>query len=375
MIEGATSSSTSGVKDQGGRRATRRASSGLLRLAVYTAAALPIFVSWVGVDWSLQVTHYRLRNVEATVPAMIHGEAEQPWVRRTLVPSTALLIRSAVPDSVADWLVAKLDTGALRRAAREFRVPRRHFLESLIGIALSYVALVGFPLAFRVLAKSLYEFSLERTLDLLALVALCMLPAFFGGFGAHTLYDFPALTLFTLGLTFLWRRQWVLFYAVYALALWNKETTFLLSVPFFAHLRCRMSAPALALHLSGQLVLFGATLTFLLNHFGQNPGSAIEFHLADNLRAIFTTLEPRGVGTWGVLALALFGIRGKCPFLRDCAWVLAPFLGLYLVGGIYGEIRVLYETFPIVLLLGLESLALAVRRPLTQARLPGRSSA
>ena len=33
----------------------------------------------------------------------------------------------------------------------------------------------------------------------------------------------------------------------------------------------------------------------------------------------------------GVLALALFGIRGKCPFLRDCTWVLAPFLGLYLV--------------------------------------------
>ena len=102
----------------------------------------------------------------------------------------------------------------------------------------------------------------------------------------------------------------------------------------------------------------------------QNPGSAIEFHLADNLRAIFSTLEPRGVGTWGVLALALFGIRGKCPFLRDCTWVLAPFLGLYLVGGIYGEIRVLYETFPIVLLLCLESLAMAVRRPLTHAVLP-----
>ena len=69
-------------------------------------------------------THYRLRNVEATIPAMIHGEAEQPWVRRTLVPSTALLIRSAVADSVADWLVARLDTGALRRAAREFLVQR-----------------------------------------------------------------------------------------------------------------------------------------------------------------------------------------------------------------------------------------------------------
>ena len=68
-------------------------------------------------------------------------------------------------------------------------------------------------------------------------------------------------------------------------------------------------------------------------------------------------------------------IRGKCPFLRDCSWVLAPFLGLYLVGGIYGETRVFYETFPIVLLLGLESLALAVRRPLAHAPLPGRSSA
>ena len=76
-----------------------------------------------------------------------------------------------------------------------------------------------------------------------------------------------------------------------------------------------------------------------------------------------------------MLALALFGIRGKCPFLRDCAWVLAPFLGLYLVGGIYGEIRVLYEIFPIVLLLFLESLAMAVRRPLTHARLPRPSSA
>ena len=127
--------------------------------------------------------------------------------------------------------------------------------------------------------------------------------------------------------------------------------------------------------LSGQLVLFGATRAFLLSHFGTNPGPAIEFHLADNFRAIFLTLEPRGVGTWGVLAPALFSIRGKCPFLRDCSWVLAPFLGLYLVGGIYGETRVFYETFPIVLLLGLESLALAVRRPLAHARLPGRSSA
>ena len=127
--------------------------------------------------------------------------------------------------------------------------------------------------------------------------------------------------------------------------------------------------------LSGQLVLFGATRAFLLSRFGTNPGPAIEFHLADNFRAIFLTLEPRGVGTWGVLALALFSIRGKCPFLRDCSWVLASFLGLYLVGGIYGETRVFYETFPIVLLLGLESLALAVRRPLAHARLPGRSSA
>ena len=77
----------------------------------------------------------------------------------------------------------------------------------------------------------------------------------------------------------------------------------------------------------------------------------------------------------GSAGASLFGIRGKCPFLRDCSWVLAPFLGLYLVGGIYGETRVFYETFPIVPLLGLESLTLAVRRPLTHARLPGRYSA
>ena len=127
--------------------------------------------------------------------------------------------------------------------------------------------------------------------------------------------------------------------------------------------------------LSGQLVLFGATWAFLLSHFGTNPGPAIEFHLADNFRAIFLTLEPRGVGTSGVLAPALSVSVESALFLRDCSWVLAPFLGLYLVGGIYGETRVFYETFPIVLLLGLESLALAVRRPLAHARLPGRSSA
>jgi predicted benzoate:H+ symporter BenE len=89
--------------------------------------------------------------------------------------------------------------------------------------------------------------------------------------------------------------------------------------------------------------------------FINNPGTVSEFHLVENSYKILLQiwLHPILTGlNWIALAFFVFYHWTEKPdFLKYCLWIYLPLFLLYLLFGNYGELRVFYEVFPIIVLL------------------------
>jgi len=210
--------------------------------------------------------------------------------------------------------------------------------------------------------------------DLFPLVLILMLPAFMGY--SVFIYDYPVLLLFAAALLFIAQKRWRPYYAVYVLALLNKETAALLPVVFAVTQYDSMSRRNLARHVAAQIAIAVLVLGGLWWVFHDNPGAVTEFHLRRNLAwladprnyAVFielgpSPLAPRGLPVWVpvglnlpfialVGALVAAGWRFAPALLRrSLPAILLPILPLQLLFGFVDETRVWYEALPVVVAL------------------------
>jgi len=93
--------------------------------------------------------------------------------------------------------------------------------------------------------------------------------------------DIPSILFFTLGLILLYKKKWIIYYPLFVIATFNRETTiFLTSIYFFAYVG-KDKLKSISFHCLCQVVIWFAIKYFLYQLFIDNPGLAIGLHNVD----------------------------------------------------------------------------------------------
>jgi hypothetical protein len=248
---------------------------------------------------------------------------------------------------------------------------RDGLLEYAVALALMYASLVAFVFAIRAMALAFYR-TTSTGANLAALLAVVGLPPFFRYYSY--LYDFPALLLFTLGLTLMAQRRWRAYLLVFVLGAINKETIVLLTLIFAIHFGPWGVAPRLQrrefLKLGAlQFALFVAVKLALDLAFRDNAGRFVEFHVDHNLAWLRRSLVTYGavpVAAGIALALLVFARWREKPILLRRGLVILPLLlALTAFLGFIDELRDYYEAYPIAVQLAFANVAALAGIPAT----------
>ena len=343
------------------RRVTQSAIYPWLRGLVYVLASLFIFGMWAtdSREFVSLNGYYR-----ATLLDMVEGTAYRPFAYRCLVPAIVRSALAILPASGHAWLVEGVGRlGPVQRGLVYLSWDQADLAVFLFSLGVMYAFLLGFVYALRQLVRDLFE-GPDWFRDVAALAALAVLPVFFKR-GTHLIYDPATLCLFTLGLVLLYGGSWRWYYVVFAVGVLNKETMILLTVLMVIWGWRRMRRRDLGWHLLLQVTIF-AVLKLCVNWlYRDNLGGLFEPHLYENLRLY---MRPYWFGAvWDCLAIVLligWHWDEKPRFLRSALTLLILLVPLYLVAGGYGEIRAFYELFPVLFLLGWQSVCEILGWPL-----------
>jgi hypothetical protein len=169
-------------------------------------------------------------------------------------------------------------------------------------------------------------------------------------------YDIPGVLFFTLGLILIRNRNWWLFYPVFALATFNRETSiFLVAAAAFA-LYDKLSARRLALLVGSQLVIWCVIKAGLWSLYRDNPSHGVGLFVFQFKVNVATIREVplkslAALSTWGLLwvAGAIWYRRIRDEFLRRNLWVVPLFVLAMFVFGFIVESRIYGEILPIVI--------------------------
>jgi hypothetical protein len=176
----------------------------------------------------------------------------------------------------------------------------------------------------------------------------------------HYCYDLPSIAFFTLCLGALVRRSWLVFYPVFILATFNRETTAFL-VPIFLLVSLgRDRWPGVIGHAAAQTALWVTIKWFLWTQYGGNtdPAYASGFDLykdsvAQNLRLLDADLSVwlSLASNWGFLWIPAFTQwrRIHHPFIARALWVVPLYVCAMFFVGELEELRIYGEMIPLVL--------------------------
>ncbi len=329
---------------------------------VYSTALALLYVAFALFGTSIWWTSKQFNSYSrAKFVDLIEGTADAPFVFRRLVPDILHIFRSVFPESWRETVLNTLpELNEFSQAAL--------LTDTSYGVELGVFAFLSF-LSFLLFLYSLRKLLLlnfitsKITADLTPCFISLFLPIFYLE-GSHFPYDLPALGLFTAALATLQAGQYILYTFFFALAVWNKETALLLGVVAFTHLYDKQKATKTTFFLILQLAIF-LLIRDIISFLWRAPSQShlgMETHLEENLFHIWRGDYLLQIGTLlavSIASLLLFSNwRLKPVFLRR-AFIISPLIALlYLYGGVWGEIRVFYEAFPIVALLIFQSACL-----------------
>lgn len=178
---------------------------------------------------------------------------------------------------------------------------------------------------------------------------------------ANYWFDTPAILFFTLGLTFIYQKKWMLYYALFTVATLNRETTCFLTVVYLCTALGREKISTIAGHCTAQFVIWMAIKTVLGRIYLENPGpNGFEWfdgdstipHYVDNLKVLANPMNLAGflsfMGFLWVPVLFYYKKIGN-EFVQRCLWIIPPyFVGMFFVANIY-ELRIFSDLIPVVL--------------------------
>jgi hypothetical protein len=284
-----------------------------------------------------------------------------------ITPIKESIIRDAKP--LIATKLTHLDQPAYKKA-----MVLRYVYRSVLYVGLNIVLMFLIMLALRQLMKA-FDFFPKILTDLLPLALALIMPVFYDD--AVFVYDFAHLLLFTLGLYYLYRRNWQIYLAVFTLGILNKETMVMQMVIFFFYYLTILPRRLFAKLLAGQALIYIVIKSGLYLAFMNNPGVFVEDHLIRNLDHLANPANyfrfelplkgmlmpfminipwPRGLNIvmFGLLAFFIvYGWKSKPLFLRKAAIYFPISFILAMLWGYINELRAYYDFLPIVFILSM----------------------
>jgi len=315
---------------------------------------------------SLWLLHGRAFNTfePAGIERLSEGGATRPYSARVLVPWA---VRAAVGpwpvETRSAWVDREIsESPELERWLAYFQVSRRHVFELLAAVLLDALALAGFLWAVHRLVAAFFRTTFWVA-ALAPAVAVLFLPLFFGR-GTHFVYDLPALCFAAWALLALRLGRTGLFTVVLALGTLNKETMALALLVYLLPSFRRALGPRWRRQLAVQALAVAAARGLAVALSSPAAGEAVtntwvRAYFVENLVAFVR--DPFLLSYTKTAALLFFcllifaDLRRKPLLLREATPVALPFLALYVWGSQWGEIRVLYELYPLFFLMGYQS--------------------
>jgi len=287
---------------------------------------------------------------------MIYGKASKPFVYRVLLPVTVRVLSAPVPQTLRNTISNIIeDNISLNKLFKKLKWEKELAVEYSFAMLIMFLSLWGFSIAVRYLFILFYNTS-SWFADSVSVLALLGLPTMFQY--TSFIYDFPLLLLYTLGLIFLYKQEWIKFFIIFLVGCINKETTILLTLIFFIYYKSGVRKELFNKLLIAQLSIFILVKSLLYFVFKNNPGTFIESHLIDhNLRLLTGYDLTLAAAVLGLILLVFYKWNEKPNFLKTSLWMFIPLVILTLFLGYLDELRDYYEVYPIVIIFIAHSIA------------------
>ncbi len=287
---------------------------------------------------------------------MIYGKASKPFVYRVLLPATVRVLSAPVHQTLRNNISNKIeDSIPLNKLFKKLKWEKELAVEYSFAMLIMFLSLWGFSIAVRYLFILFYNTS-SWFADSVSVLALLGLPTMFQY--TSFIYDFPLLLLYTLGLIFLYKQDWIKFLIIFLIGCINKETTILLTFVFYIFYKTSLKKELFNKLLITQIAIFILVKSLLYFVFKNNPGTFIEFHLIDhNLRLLTGYDLTLAVTVLGLILLVFYKWNEKPNFLKTSLWMFIPLVILTLFLGYLDELRDYYEVYPAVIIFIAHSIA------------------
>lgn len=289
----------------------------------------------------------------AKVSRILTGTADRPYAFRVLLPVIANGLAPLLDPHLALAIGTKSEVLLGDRFFTSRMSGATYPSQAALILGTMYLSLVGFAVALHYLAK---ELGYAAWVQYAAPPALLVGSILFMNYGY--IYDFSALFLFSLSLLLMLQKRWASYLVAFAAATLNKETSVFLVPTFILFYFGRMLRRRFFLLGAAQIVVYGAIQGGIRYAFRNNPGSTLQWHLPDQLKALHEAAanSPMTLALIGALVVTIavfvgYGWKRKPQFLRASLWLAPIFIALFVTGGFPGEIRTMLEIYPIVALL------------------------
>ncbi len=170
-------------------------------------------------------------------------------------------------------------------------------------------------------------------------------------------YDIPAILFFTLGLILLYKQKWTLYYSLFILATFNRETTVFLIFIYLVTAIGKSKIKKVAFHCLLQFAIWLAIKCFLYWLFISNSGwgvyqSQFLFNLKlfsnPQLYPILINILLSNFAYIWIPVLCYFPLIQN-GFIKRSLLVIIPFFMAVIWGGVIHELRIYGELIPIII--------------------------
>ena len=257
-------------------RNRRRLADMLLLGCLYFVVASAAFNGFYG-KWTL-----RDDDVKFSLPAMVDGTADRPYVYRQLLPALANGFEQLLPTSTTEALTRSLyrEEGGMKS-----KLTSPHAADPRYALRYHFIYYGTFIILF---AALFVMRDMCRTAGLGPLGATAA-PAIFALFvpvlqtrGGY-FYDFSEIFFMAAAVTAALRGRALWLIPLSVLGTWNKESFLFFVVTLYPLLRARMAARQAALTVAVLIVSAAATYVAVRIPFAENPGATVQVHLIGNL--------------------------------------------------------------------------------------------
>jgi hypothetical protein len=325
---------------------------------VYVVCALFIFFIWM---WTADSPNNSFNgDPRSKLSDIIDGSAHRPFVQRIMIPILTRTIHQVIPESwnqsISQWMLRQ---PKIQKEMQRLGWEVEHVPEYLIALTLACIFLIMFPFVMRLIVRTTYDTE-EWIINLIPVLILFGLLQFFH-IGTRYIYDFPALTLFSLGLYLMFVKKWLYYYGIFIIGLINKETMMFLCVPMAIIFYNNTPTRSYWKHIIGQVGLFIVIRGLISWFFRNSPGNNFEFHLFGNIRILADNCTPQQMIIWGIaIVLLAYQFNKKPVILRKALFTTVPFVIVTFVFACINELRDFYEVYPIVVILMMHTIFFSI---------------